>query len=175
MGTPCTEGARARWEAAGMVGGSESGGAGVVLGRAQYGKAEVRLLHVDRSGPAHAIADPNVSITLAGDLADTHLTGDNGKVLTTDTQKTTVYAFARRFGVPPVEEFGLRLARHFTRVPSVHRAQVRIEQYGWRRIGAGGQPHPHSFERLGRTPGGSVHRRDGGRRQGVAGGEHLRP
>src|SRR5215831_3562832 len=124
-----------------MVGGSESGGAGAVLGRAQYGKEEVRLLHVDRSGPVHAIADVNVSITLAGDLADTYLTGDNAKVLTTDTQKNTVYAFARRFGVTPVEEFGLRLARHFTRVPFAYRAQVRVEQYGWRHIDAGGEPH----------------------------------
>ena len=156
-----------------MVGGSESGGAGVVLGRAQYGKAEVRLLHVDRSGPAHAIADLNVSITLAGDLADTYLTGDNAKVLTTDTQKNTVYAFARRFGVTPVEEFGLRLARHFTRVPSVHRAQVRVEQYGWRHIDAGGEPHPHSFERLAGTRVATVHVRDAGGTEVVAGVDDL--
>jgi urate oxidase len=126
-----------------MTSGSESGGAEVVLGPAQYGKAEVRLLHVDRAGPAHAITDLNVSITLAGDLAETYLTGDNAKVLTTDAQKNTVYALARKFGVAPVEEFGLRLARHLAAVPAVDRAQVRIEQYGWRRIEAGGAPYPH--------------------------------
>ncbi len=152
-----------------MITGSESGGAGVVLGRAQYGKAEVRLLHVDRDGPRHRITDLNVSITLAGDLAETYLTGDNAKVLTTDTQKNTVYAFARQFGVTPVEEFGLRLARHFAGVPSVGRAQVRIEQYGWQRIEAGGEPHPHSFERLAGTRVASVHVSDGGGAEIVAG------
>ena len=156
-----------------MTTGGESGGAEVVLGPAQYGKAEVRLLHVDRAGPQHAITDLNVSITLAGDLAETYLTGDNAKVLTTDAQKNTVYAFARQFGVAPVEEFGLRLARHFAAVPAVTRAQVRIEQYGWRRIDAGGASHPHAFERLAGTRVASAHVRDGGGAEVVAGVDGL--
>jgi urate oxidase len=156
-----------------MTTGSESGGAEVVLGPAQYGKAEVRLLRVDRSGPRHDITDLNVTVTLAGDLAETYLTGDNTQVLTTDAQKNTVYAFARQFGVTPVEEFGLRLARHFAAVPAVGRAQLRIEQYGWRRIDAGGAPHPHSFERLAGTRVASVHVRDGGPTEVVAGVDDL--
>jgi urate oxidase len=156
-----------------MTTGNDSGGAEVVLGPAQYGKAEVRLVHVARTGPRHEITDLNVSITLAGDFAETYLTGDNTRVLTTDAQKNTVYALARKFGVTPVEEFGLRLARHFTEVPSVDRAQVRIEQYGWRRIEAGGAPHPHSFERVAGTRVASVHARDGGGAEVVAGVEDL--
>jgi len=119
----------------------------LLLGPARYGKAEVRVLHVDRSGPRHEITDLNVTVTLAGDMAETYLTGDNSGVLTTDAQKNTVYAFARS-GVRPVEEFALRLGRHFAQVGSVQRAQVRIEEYAWRRIDASGGPHPHSFERL---------------------------
>jgi urate oxidase len=140
----------------------------VVLGQAQYGKAEVRLLHVERDGPRHEITDLNVTVTLAGDMAATYLTGDNSGVLTTDAQKNTVYAFARA-GVRPVEEFALRLARHFTEIASVDRAQVRIEEYGWRRIDAGGAPHPHSFERLAGTRITSVCARSGGRAEVVAG------
>src|SRR5260370_16766004 len=119
----------------------------VGLTQAQYGKAEVRLLHVDRGAQRHEITDLNVSIALAGGLTDTYLTGDNSGVLTTDAQKNTVYAFARKFGVTPAEEFGLRLAGHFAGIGPVERAQVRIEQYGWRRIEADGTPHAHSFER----------------------------
>ena len=156
-----------------MTTGNESDAAEVVLGPAQYGKAEVRLLHVDRAEPEHVITDLNVSITLAGDLAGTYLTGDNAEVLTTDAQKNTVYALARKFGVTPVEEFGLRLGRHFAAVPAVDRAQVRIEQYGWRRIEAGGAPHPHSFERLAGTRVASVLVRDGGGAEVVAGVEDL--
>src|SRR5215469_9190265 len=119
----------------------------VILSQAQYGKAEVRVLHVDRGDARHEIADLNVSVALAGGLADTYLTGDNTNVLTTDAQKNTVYAFARKFGVHPIEEFGLRLASHFAGIEPVERAQVRIEQYGWRRIEVDGTPHEHSFER----------------------------
>jgi urate oxidase len=119
----------------------------VVLTQAQYGKAEVRLLHVDRGDDRHEITDLNVSAALAGDLTGTYLTGDNSQVLTTDAQKNTVYAFARKFGVRPVEEFALRLASHFAGTGPVERAQVRIEEYGWRRVDARGAPHPHSFER----------------------------
>ena len=61
----------------------------MLLGPAQYGKAEVRMLHVDRAGPRHEITDLNVTVTLAGDMAETYLTGDNSGVLTTDAQKNT--------------------------------------------------------------------------------------
>ena len=115
-----------------------------VLGPNNYGKAEVRLVRVGRDGENHSLTDLNVSVALAGDLADTHETGDNRSVLPTDTQKNTVYAFAREHGVGSVEEFGLRLARHFVASqPSIDRARVSIEEYGWRRLG------PHSFARTG--------------------------
>ena len=41
----------------------------VLLGPAQYGKAEVRVLHVDRAGPRHEITDLNVTVTLAGEAS----------------------------------------------------------------------------------------------------------
>jgi len=144
----------------------------VVLSQDRYGKAEVRVLHVDRSGPQHEITDLNVTVTLAGDMAATYLTGDNSGVLTTDAQKNTVYALARD-GVRPVEEFALRLARHFTQIATVDRAQVRIEEYGWQRVGAGGTPHPHSFERLAGTRIASACVHGDGRAEVVAGVDDL--
>ncbi len=115
----------------------------IVLGDNRYGKAETRLVRVDRSGTVHTLTDLNVSTSLAGDLAATHLTGDNTGVLPTDTQKNTVYAFARD-GVGAIESFGLRLARHFVQSQaSITQATVAIEQYGWQRLG------PHSFQRDG--------------------------
>jgi urate oxidase len=116
-----------------------------VLGANDYGKAETRLVHV-RRGPdgRHDLVDVNVSVALAGDLEAVHLSGDNSAVLPTDTQKNTVYAFARQFGVGEIEAFGLRLARHFVdRQPSITTARVTIEAYGWNRLG------PHSFARAG--------------------------
>lgn len=127
---------------------SASGG-GAVLGPARYGKAEVRLLHVSRGAGhgQHRICDLTVSTALSGDFAATYLTGDNTEVLTTDAQKNAVYALARQQEPLPAEEFGQRLGRHFTGVPPVERARVRVEQHGWRRLDAAGAPHPHSFER----------------------------
>jgi urate oxidase len=114
------------------------------LGPNRYGKAETRLVRVTRDGDRHALVDLNVSVSLAGDLDDTHLTGDNSAVLPTDTQKNTVYAFARRHGVAGPEAFGLLLARHFVdSQPAIRRARVGIERYGWERLG------PHSFQRAG--------------------------
>jgi urate oxidase len=116
----------------------------IVLGPNRYGKAETRLVRVGRDGERHDITDLNVSVALAGDLDATHLTGDNSGVLPTDSQKNTVYAFAREHGVGEPEEFGLRLARHFVASQSTIRsATVSIESYGWRRLG------PHSFQRDG--------------------------
>lgn len=115
-----------------------------VLGDNRYGKAETRLVRVARDGDRHELRDLTVSTALAGDLAATHLTGDNNGVLPTDSQKNAVYAFAGRFGVDQVEDFGLRLARHFVDgQPSIHRAQVSIVEFGWERLG------PHSFQRSG--------------------------
>lgn len=119
----------------------------IVLGDNQYGKAETRLVRVDRGPDRHAITDLNVTTTLAGDLAATHLTGDNSGVLPTDTQRNTVYAFARD-GIGEIEDFALRLARHFVAAtPTVHRARVAIEQYRWDRITVDGNDTHHSFVR----------------------------
>jgi urate oxidase len=122
---------------------------GIVLGPNQYGKAEVRVVAVDRATPRHSITDLNVSSALRGDFAAAHLTGDNGHVLATDTQKNTVFAFARD-GIGEIEDFGLRLARHFAGAyPWITGARVEIEQYGWDRIAVAGRPHDHAFSRSG--------------------------
>lgn len=122
----------------------------IQLGPNQYGKAETRLVHVTRNGDVHDVTDLNVSTALSGDLADTHLTGDNAKVLPTDTQKNTVFAFAKEHGVGEIEEFGLRLARHFVGSQEpIHRARIAIEQFTWERIEVDGAPAPHSFQRSG--------------------------
>ena len=121
----------------------------ITLGPNQYGKAEVRVVAVDRSSPRHALVDLNVSSSLRGDFAAAHTAGDNAHVLTTDAQKNTVFAFARD-GVGSPEEFGLRLARHFGgSYDWITGARVAVESYGWERISVGGAEHDHSFRKAG--------------------------
>ena len=50
---------------------------------------------------------------------------------------------------------------------------MRIEEYGWRRIDAGGSPHPHSFERLAGTRIVSACVHSDGRAEVVAGVDDL--
>ena len=122
----------------------------LILGDNQYGKAETHVVRVTRRGETHEIKDMNVSIALAGDFEPSHVAGDNSNVVPTDTQKNTVFAFAKEHPVGEIEEFALRLARHFAgEFQPVRRARVSIEEYAWWRIEAGGHPHPHSFVRAG--------------------------
>src|SRR4029077_1138352 len=117
----------------------------IVLGDNSYGKAETHVVRVTKSGASHGIKDLTVSIALTGDFADTHVTGDNSKVVPTDTQKNTVFAFARDAPMGEIEDFAIRLARHFVgEFASVYRARVSIEEFGWERI------HDHAFVRAGR-------------------------
>ncbi|HEV2027479.1 MAG TPA: urate oxidase [Candidatus Dormibacteraeota bacterium] len=125
----------------------------IVLGDNQYGKAETHVVRITKSGSdgkAHEIKDLNVSISLIGDFAASHMSGDNSKIVPTDTQKNTVFAFAREPAVGEIEDFAVRLAHHFVvEFASVYRARVSIEEYPWSRITVDGKPHPHAFVRAG--------------------------
>jgi urate oxidase len=105
-----------------------------MLGVNQYGKAETHLVRVVRDGDVHELRDLLVSVALSGNLEDVHLRGDNSAVLATDTQKNTVYAFAKEHGVGTPEEFALLLARHFVD-GAITRALVQVVEVGWARLG----------------------------------------
>ncbi|GAA2572513.1 urate oxidase [Actinomadura fulvescens] len=129
----------------------------IVLGPNRYGKAETRVVRVVRDGGTHHLKDINVSSALSGDMEAVHLTGDNGNVLPTDTQKNTAYAFAKKYGVDQIEDFALLLARHYVdSQPAIHHARVEIEEYFWDRIPVEEGPHlglrdkQYSFVRSGR-------------------------
>lgn len=123
---------------------------GIVLGANQYGKAENRVVRIRRDGARHEIRDLNVTTALRGDFAAAHVTGDQSRVLPTDSQKQTVYAYAKEHGVDQIEDFALALARHFVAdVEPVRAARVDVEEYGWVRIVVEGVEHDHSWVRSG--------------------------
>ena len=115
----------------------------IVLGQNQYGKAEVRLVKITRDTKRHQIEDLNVTSQLHGDFTRAHITGDNGLVVPTDTQKNTVYGLARD-GVGAVENFLVRLGTHFTgEFDWITGGRWSAEQYFWDRI----NDHDHAFSR----------------------------
>src|SRR5215472_2954581 len=122
----------------------------IVLGENQYGKAETRLVRIYRDSERHEIRDLNVSTALRGDFGAAYLTGDQSKVLPTDTQKNTCFAFAKEHGVAEIEDYALALAAHFTDdIESVTRARVDVEEYRWERVAVDGSEHSHAFVRSG--------------------------
>lgn len=123
---------------------------GIVLGANQYGKAETRVVRIHRDTDRHDIRDLLVSTALRGDFAAAHIDGDQSKVLPTDTQKNTAFAYAKEHGVGDIEDYALRLARHFAQdVSSVWDALVDVEEYAWDRVDVGGRGHDHTFVRRG--------------------------
>jgi urate oxidase len=122
---------------------------GVILGSNQYGKAEVRVVKITRDSHRHEIEDLSVTSQLRGDFSMAHLAGDNAHVVATDTQKNTIYAFARA-GIGSPEQFLIRLSEHFlSAFDWVSGGQWLAEQYSWDRIEAHGAAHDHSFVRNG--------------------------
>lgn len=131
------------------------------LGEHQYGKAEVRLVHVDRTDARHRLTDLTVTSQLRGDFDAIHTHGDNALCVATDSQKNIVYSLARD-GVGTPEEFALRLADHFcSTYPQVEGGRWEVAQHGWRRVETPDGPHPHTFERSGSEVRRTVVQRDG--------------
>ena len=129
----------------------------VVLTANQYGKAENRVVRITRGTARHEIEDLNVTSQLRGDFAAAHTEGDNAHVVPTDTQKNTIFAFAKD-GVGSPEAFLLRLADHFTgEFDWVSGGRWAAEQYRWTRI----NDHDHSFYRSGPETRTAVLVRDG--------------
>lgn len=123
----------------------------VRLGANKYGKAENRVVRIVRDTARHEITDLNVSSQLRGaQLVDSYLTGDNALVVATDTQKNTVFAFAKEYGIASPEEFLLHLGKHFTsEFDWIEGGLWQAEKYEWERILVDGEGHDHSFVRKG--------------------------
>jgi urate oxidase len=119
---------------------------GIVLGDNRYGKSETHVVRVVRDGPRHEIRDLVVSSWLRGPFEDAHLVGDQSAVLPTDTQKNTVFAYAKQVGVSSPEAFAVALARHFVDdVGPVTGARVTADEHRWERATVDGGPHDHTF------------------------------
>jgi urate oxidase len=115
----------------------------VMLTANQYGKAENRVVRVVRDTDRHEVTDLNVTSQLRGDFEAAHTKGDNSHVVATDTQKNTIFAFAKD-GISSPEAFLLRLADHFTGdFDWVTGGRWAADQFGWTRI----NDHDHAFYR----------------------------
>jgi len=113
----------------------------------RYGKSRVRLLKVDKEPGKHVLHDYQVQVLLEGDFEETYITGDNSKVVPTDTIKNTVYIVAHNNKFSSPEEFGTQIGQHFLQSYSwVSRVHTKIVQNLWQRMEFDA-PHEHSFSK----------------------------
>jgi urate oxidase len=125
-----------------------TGSGRIVLGENNYGKGEVKLLKVFKGPDGHEVRDIRADIALEGEFVAAHLEGDNTDLLATDTMRNTVYALAPEHFTADLESFGLALVNRFVAAgPSVTRARVRLTEYPYERLTAGGRAHPYGFQR----------------------------
>lgn len=111
-----------------------------------YGKARVRVIKILRDGPVHTLKELEVAASLKGDFESSYTSGDNSKVVATDTIKNTINVFARQHLGEEPERFALILGDHFlTRYEQVREAEIQILERPWKRLTVNGEPHPHSF------------------------------
>ncbi|MHA2501282.1 MAG: factor-independent urate hydroxylase [Candidatus Kariarchaeaceae archaeon] len=112
----------------------------------QYGKADVKILKLDRSTDPHTIIDMSVQITLKGDMEAAFVHGDNSKVVPTDTMKNTVYILGKRESFSSAEEFGKILTSHFVNTyGQISSAKVVIETNLWQPLTVNGGTATSAF------------------------------
>jgi urate oxidase len=119
------------------------------LGRNRYGKAGVRLVKVDRRTGRHTMRDLTVAVALEGEFIEAHVTGDNARILPTDTMKNSVYGLALDHLDGSIEDFGIFLGKHFMQAAPITSARIKMQEHLWRRIPMGVKEHDHSFVRAG--------------------------
>lgn len=138
----------------------------------RYGKSRVRLMRVSRhaaneGSPAHHdLDDWTLEVLLTGDFPEVFTTGDNSRIVATDTMKNTVYYVARQSQAGSMEAFAIELIDFLlSRNPQVTSTEVSIESHLWKRLTVAGEPYPTAFmkgsderqtTRVARTQGGAL-------------------
>jgi urate oxidase len=118
----------------------------VVLTHHAYGKSQIRLTRVTRHADRHDLKELSVAVLLEGDFASSYLTGDNRKIVATDTMKNIVYVLAKQHGIGAIESFGETVARHFVqKYAQVRSATIDLVEHSWQRLLVDGRDHPHAF------------------------------
>lgn len=116
------------------------------LGNNRYGKGRVNVAKIIRNDAGDHYRNATVDVLLEGDFDEAFLSGDNRKVVPTDTMKNTVWVFAAKYWDSSIEDYGKALARHFVDdFEHVTKADILLEEHLWRRVRIHNRPEPYSF------------------------------
>ena len=122
--------------------------------RQRYGKANVRVLRLQRAENSHRVRESRVTVTLDGEFSRAYTDADNAPVVATDTMKNLVNVLALQQLDAAHESFALTVAQCFLdRYAHVGEARVRVDETVWGRMRIDGREHEHGFVRAeGGTP-----------------------
>jgi urate oxidase len=112
----------------------------------RYGKARVRVAKILREGETHTIKEITVAAMLDGDFESSYTSGENIKVVPTDTIKNTINVLAKEKLGQEIEAFAIALSEYFLkRYEQVRSVHIDISERDWRRMNVDEKPHPYSF------------------------------
>lgn len=112
----------------------------------RYGKSRVRLMRVTRHDKHHDLDEWTVEVLVTGPFEEVFTRGDNGRILTTDTMKNTVYFLARKSEADCIEGFAGELVEFLlSRNPQMTSVEVHVESHLWKRLVVDGEPYPTAF------------------------------
>ena len=122
--------------------------------RQRYGKANVRVLRVQRGEDRHQVRESRVTVALDGEFSRAYTDADNASVVATDTMRNVVNVLALEHLDAANEAFALTIGQCFLdRYRHVSEARVRVEETVWGRMRIDGREHGHGFVRAeGGTP-----------------------
>ena len=122
--------------------------------RQRYGKANVRVLRVQRAEDRHRVRESRVTVSLDGEFSRAYTDADNAPVVATDTMRNLVNVLALQHLDAANESFALAVAQCFLeRYGHVAEARVRVDETVWGRMRIDGRDHEHGFVRAeGGTP-----------------------
>jgi urate oxidase len=107
-------------------------------------------MKVERNALQHRVFEWNVEVWLKGDFAECFESGDNSRILPTDTIKNTVYSLARASTVETIEEFAIEVVTYFIKNQTqVEEAGARIRSSRWDYVHARGKEHGTAFVQSG--------------------------
>lgn len=118
------------------------------LGDHWHGKAQVRVAKVFRDPIAHRFVEYSVELILHGGTSASFMSGDNSRVVATDTCKNHVYLLAKDHTFQSPEQFAIDLVQRMLReYPWLTGTRAKVTEKGWRRLSLDGSEHVHGFER----------------------------
>lgn len=116
------------------------------LAENRYGKHRVRVVRVKRDKPIHSFEEWAVEVLLTGDFADCFETGDNARIMATDSMKNTVYSLAKDSTATTIEGFALELTDYLVKTnPQIDSATVNITGTPWSHLTVDGVVAPSAF------------------------------